>query len=351
MRIKNWRNAMLDQNSSIKSAIKSLNKNALQIILVVNASKQLVGTLTDGDIRRALIKNSNLKRSIKNIINKKPIVAYKSTSQLKINNLMFENDIRHLPIISKQNKKIFDLRFQNDDKKIKKIDNKFIIMAGGRGKRLMPYTKNCPKPMLLLQNKPILEHILIKAKLEGFSNFLISVNYLKKKIKKYFKNGSNWDIKINYIDEKIPMGTAGSLSLLKPEPKLPFILCNADIVTDLKFSEIINYHASNKADVTVVVKIFEMNNPYGVVKLSGNKIKGFKEKPIFKSYVNAGVYVINPSILKFVKNNKKKYLDINELIEKILIKSKKVLAFPAYEKWQDIGNIKNYNKEKKTKNF
>ena len=143
------------------------------------------------------------------------------------------------------------------------------------------------------------------------------------------------------------MGTAGSLSLLKPKPKIPFILCNADMVTDLKFSEIINFHKLNKVDVTVVVKIFEINNPYGVVKLSGNKIKGFKEKPIFKSYINTGVYVINPTVLNFIKN--KSYLDINELIEKILLKSKKVIAYPAYEKWQDIGNIKNYKKEKNKK--
>ena len=347
MKKKVWKKTLLDQNSSIKSAIKTLNKNALQIVLVTKNKNQLVGTLTDGDIRRALIKDSNLNRSIKNIINKKPIVAFETTSGSEINYLMASKNIRHLPIISEKNQRIIDLKFQNEKMKIKNIKNKFIIMAGGKGKRLLPYTKNCPKPMLAIQNKPILEHILIKAKNEGFNNFIFSVNYLKKKIIKYFGDGSNWNVKINYLQEKIPMGTAGSLSLLKPKPKIPFILCNADMVTDLKFSEIINFHKLNKVDVTVVVKIFEINNPYGVVKLSGNKIKGFKEKPIFKSYINTGVYVINPTVLNFIKN--KSYLDINELIEKILLKSKKVIAYPAYEKWQDIGNIKNYKKEKNKK--
>ena len=144
----------------------------MQIVLVTNNFNQLVGTLTDGDIRRALIKNSNLNRSIKNIINKKPITAYNSTSKLKINNLMIENDIRHLPIISKKDKKVIDLKFQIESTKVRKIKNNFIVMAGGKGVRLLPYTKNCPKPMLTIQNKPILEHILIKAKTEGFNNFI-----------------------------------------------------------------------------------------------------------------------------------------------------------------------------------
>lgn len=345
----NWKNSILSQNASIKSAIKSLNKNALQIILAINNSKQFVGTLTDGDIRRALIKNSNLNRSIKKIINKKPIIAFKSTSEMKMKNLMIQNNIKQLPIISEKNKKILGLKTWSEQNFEKKIKNKFFIMAGGRGRRLMPYTKNCPKPMLKLRGKPILEHILTKAKIEGFHNFTLSINYLGNKIKTFFKNGSNWDVQINYINEKTPLGTAGSLFLLKPRPKEPFIVCNADIVTDIKFSEILNFHKVNKADITLAVKIFEMNNPYGVVKLNGNKISGFKEKPIFKSYVNAGVYVINPSIFNYIKLEKNQYLDINELILRLVKKSKRILAYPAYEKWQDIGKKKDYIKEKKKK--
>jgi dTDP-glucose pyrophosphorylase len=345
----NWKNSILSQNASIKLAIKSLNKNALQIILAVNDSKQFVGTLTDGDIRRALIKSTNLNRPIKNIINKKPIIALKTASEMKIRNLMVQNNIKQLPIISEKNKKILGLKIWSEKKfeKIKK--NKFFIMAGGKGRRLMPYTKNCPKPMLKLRGKPILEHIISKAKIEGFNNFTLSINYLGNKIKTFFKNGSNWDVQIDYINETTPLGTAGSLSLLKPRPKAPFIVCNGDIVTDIKFSEILNFHNLNDADITVAVKIFEMSNPYGVVKLNGNNISGFKEKPIFKSYVNAGVYVINPSIFNYFKFKKNKYLDINELIINLIKKSKKILAYPAYEKWQDIGKKKDYIKEKKKK--
>ena len=175
---------------------------------------------------------------------------------------------------------------------------KAMILASGFGKRIRPLTLNCPKPLLKFGDKPILEHIVLKAKSEGFNKFIFSINYLGHKINNFFSNGEDWNVKIKYIKENKPLGTAGSLSLLNPKPKKPFIVCNGDIVSDIRFENLLNFHKKNKSIATMAVKPHELQNPYGVVKVNGNTITNLKEKPISKSYINTGVYAFNPSVLK-----------------------------------------------------
>ena len=227
--MKNWKKALLDEDSTIRSAIKCLNESGLQVILVVNKKKKLIGTITDGDIRRKLLEGFSIKNSIKKIINKNCLTANPSISEYMMNKLMEINEIYQLPIVDK-NKKVIGLKVWRKTLISNQYENTIFIMAGGKGKRMLPYTKNKPKPLLFLGNKPVLEHILAKAKSEGFKNFIISTKYLGHMIRNYFKNGEKWNIKIKYVNENFFLGTAGALALLHPKPKLPFVVCNGDVV-------------------------------------------------------------------------------------------------------------------------
>tara|TARA_Y100000590_G_scaffold205350_2_gene232875 strand:+ start:10307 stop:11344 length:1038 start_codon:yes stop_codon:yes gene_type:complete len=342
--MKNWKKTLLNENSSIGSAIKSLNESELQIVLVVKKNLKLIGTITDGDIRRKLLSGHSIKSSIKKIINKNCLTVSRSTSDYIMNKLMEANDVYQLPIVDK-NKKVIGLKTWREPAISDQIENKIVVMAGGKGRRMLPYTKKYPKPLLVLGNKPILEHILIKAKSEGFKNFVLAINYLGHMIEKFFKNGNKLNVKIKYIKEKKPLGTAGALSLLNPKPKFPIIVCNGDVISDIRFRDLLDFHIKNRAHITVAVKPHELRNPYGVIEINGNKIIGLKEKPVSKSYINAGVYVLDPIVFKHFR--KVKYLDMVTLIKKLTKKTSRILAFPAYEYWADIGRPKDYFKVNK----
>ena len=342
----NLKKIILKENSTIKEAIENLEKSTFQIVLIVNKKKKLVGTITDGDLRRGLLKGLSLNNSIKNLINKKYFSSSNDASDDELNEIMIKNKIFHLPILDKK-KYILGLKVLREptNKNLKK--NTVVVMAGGKGSRMMPFTSKCPKPMLTIGDKPILEHILLKAKAEGFNKFVFSVNYLGYLIKNYFKDGSKWGVHIKYLNEKKPLGTAGSLSLLKPKPKIPFVVCNGDIISQIKFYDILSFHNKAKSMASMVVKPYELRNPYGVVEVSGNDIVTLKEKPISRTCVNAGVYAFDPKILNLIEKNK--YLDMNVFFKKLISKSKKVMAFPAYENWIDVGKPKDYRKAKKIK--
>ena len=340
---KNWKKTLLLENSTIRKVIKNLEKSALQIVLVIDKKKNLVGTITDGDIRRGLLNGLNISNPIKKLINKKPLIGSSTMSANTMNQIMQTNKINQLPIIDKS-KKIVGLYFWDAIKYSITQKSQVIIMAGGKGKRMMPHTKTCPKPLLPVGGKPILEHILLKARSEGFNNFIISINYLGEMIEDYFGNGSKWGVKIKYLKENMPLGTIGALSLIKNQPNFPFIVCNGDIISDIKYTDLLDFHIKNKAFGTVAVKPYEIKNPYGVVKIDGNQIVDIEEKPIIKSHVNTGVYVFSPKIINEIKKNK--YLDMNILIQKLLGKMKKIIAYPAYEPWLDIGKPKDLKKNK-----
>jgi len=347
--MRNWKKTLIKKNSSIRSAIKSLSDSGFQIALVVSNDLKLIGAITDGDIRKGLLNGLSTNHSINKIVNRNCITASPSTSEHMMKKIMQKNTILQLPLVDK-NQKVIGLKVWDEllfDKQEKQIKNKIMIMAGGKGKRMLPYTRKCPKPLLRLANKPILEHILIRAKSEGFDNFVFSINYLGHMIKNFFENGKNWGVHIKYIEEKFPLGTAGSLSLLNPKPRLPFIVCNGDIISEIRFKKLLNFHIENKAIATMVVKPHELRNPYGVVKTKGNGIVDLKEKPISRSYINAGVYIFDPIVLKYLKKNKA--LDMNMLFQSLIRKSKKVIAYTAYESWSDVGkptDLKKINKMK-----
>lgn len=330
---------IISPNASVRDAISTIEKSGVQIALAVKSGK-LIGTVTDGDIRRAFLNKSiKLDDSITEIINKKfTFINEKNNKKKDVILKMKQEDLRHIPVIDNKGY-LKDLFFINDLLNFGEASNEIVIMAGGKGLRLGKLTKNCPKPMLKINNKPILEIILEQCANQGFKKFHISVNYLKEQIKKYFKNGSNFNVKINYLEEKSFLGTAGSLNMFKKKPTEPFLVINGDVLSKINLKNLIDFHNDHSSDITICVKEYISKIPYGIIDINGYEVNSLKEKPTITNHINAGIYLINPDILKLLPKNK--YFEMTDLINLAKEKKYKINAFPIYEYWQDLGYPEN----------
>ena len=335
-----WHRAVLTEKASIKDAIENLVASSLQIILIIDSNNVLLGVVNDGDIRRGVLRGLSLEDSIKDVINRQPLVVDKNTSTESVLHLMNVNVFHAIPIVDK-NRHVLGLHLLNEMIMPKKHNNQMIIMAGGKGTRLLPKTKDCPKPLLPVNGKPMLEHIILGAKEEGFHRFVLAVYYLGDMIKDYFGNGDLWGIKIEYLDEEMPLGTAGAISLLEERPKLPVIVTNADIISDIRYSGLLEYHNKHKDScATMGIRLYETQHPFGVVKTEGAEIIGFEEKPIIRTYVNAGVYVLESKALDFLEKNQ--YCDMPSLFNRLQEEKLRTIVYPIHESWNDIGRIEEY---------
>jgi len=334
--------SIIKKNNSIKDAIKNLSVTSLQICFVCEG-KKLLGTVTDGDIRRSILKKVSLETQVNTIMNKN-YISISSNSSKKAKTLMSLNKINQIPVIDKK-KNLINVFFSETIEGPVQYENPVIIMAGGFGKRLMPITKNCPKPLLPVMGKPLLEHIITRLKNEGFKNIYLSVHYLANMIKDYFGNGQNFGVNISYIDERVPLGTAGCLTKFKPKNEKDFIVCNGDVLTDIPFDQLLEYHLKNKSTATMAVREYYWKHPFGVIKTNGVNIKTITEKPIEKTYVNAGIYVFNNKILKAIKKEKK--IEMPQLFRILKKKKYKTIVFPMFENWLDIGDTKEYERAQK----
>ena len=271
-------NSIIKSNFSIIEAIKVIENCGLRLAFVVDENLILLGVVSDGEIRRAILRGVNLTTSVSEIMNVKFHFATQKTSKKEILDKMHTFKIDYIPCID-ENKKLIDFYSYDDLSHSKPLDNFVVIMAGGEGKRLRPLTENCPKPMLRIKNKPILEILLEQFQGNGFKNFYISVNYLKENIIDYFKDGSHLGLNINYIEEEKPLGTIGSLSLIKPKPNQDLIVVNGDVLTKIDYSNLLDFHKKNNAIATVCLREFQTTIPYGVVDIKNTEIKKFLEKP------------------------------------------------------------------------
>lgn len=342
---RNWKKTLIKSNRNIRDAIKTLEIAELQVLLVVDDNNKFKGTVTDGDIRRGLIKGLTLETKIFEIMNTNSVLAPPDTDEETAKQLMVTNSIMQLPIVDKK-RNIKDLFLLSEYLSVKKRSNPFIIMAGGKGLRLRPLTKKTPKPMLKVNGKPILEWIIINAKKQGFNNFYLITNYLSKVIEDYFKNGKKFGVKIKVIKEDQFLGTIGGLYFAKKFIKENFILTNGDIVSDIKYDEVLEFHDNLNSDATLAVNPYYQKISFGVIKTDGIKVKEITEKPIEKKYINAGVYVFKKEILKYIK--KKEYLDVTNFINNLIMNKKKINAFALHENWNDIGIRENLEKLKKS---
>lgn len=330
----NWKKTILSPTASIKDAAENLTKSALKICLVIDSDGKLFGTLTDGDIRRGLLSGMTFASSIAEIVKKTPLVVPEGISPDVVREIMAANQIHHVPEVDKEGH-ILSLHTWDEFFAPKYLNNLMIIMAGGKGTRLRPHTESCPKPMLPVGGKPMLQHIIERAKLDGFTNFIISVHYLGHVIQDYFGDGSTFRVNIQYIRESEPLGTAGALSLLNSIPDLPFIVSNGDVITDIRYGELLGFHIRHNAIATMAVRLHEWQHPFGVVQINGLEISGFEEKPISRTHINAGVYALNPAALNFL--DKKSHCDMPTLFERLQAQSQRIVAYPMHEPWLDVG--------------
>jgi dTDP-glucose pyrophosphorylase/CBS domain-containing protein len=339
--MKNIKKIKISLNTTIKKALSVISNGGIKIAIVVDKKNKLIGTLTDGDIRRGFLKGLSLNSSIKSIVFKNPLVAKKNEIKEKLLRIAVSKMIYQIPVVS-QNGKVIGIYLLNELIKVKnEYSNQVVIMAGGKGMRLRPLTKNIPKPMLKVGNKPILQNIIENFKKNGFKNFTICVNYKSKIIKDYFGDGKKFDVKINYIQEKKRMGTAGALSLLKKKFTMPIFVMNGDLLTNLDFAKIIDFHNEHNAKATMCVAEYNFTSPYGEVMRDNENIISINEKPNHKFFVNAGIYLLDPQCLNLVT---KKYYDIPSLFRKIISKEYKTVSFPLGEYWLDIGRMNDFKK-------
>ena len=333
-----WRNALIMEDASIEDAITRLNEAAIQIVVVVDSDGTFIGTITDGDIRRALLRGLNVKDKIDSVYSKSALVVPPDIRADSILQLMRANRIHHLPVVD-EFRKVIGMHLWDGLSAAEERDNILVVMAGGLGTRMLPHTDNCPKPLLPVAGRPILEHIIERAHADGFTHFILAVRYLANMIEDYFGDGSKWGVKIEYIHEEEPLGTAGALSLMSHNG-LPFIVTNGDVLTDIKYGELLEFHMRNQAEATMAVHMYEWQHPFGVVHTEGVNIVGFEEKPIYRSHVNAGVYALNPSTLSLIPPNT--HCDMPTLFESIQLEGDRAIVYPMHEPWLDVGRPADY---------
>jgi dTDP-glucose pyrophosphorylase len=329
-----WRKALLSPAATIQQAISNLDESGLQIVLVVNAEGLLQGSVTDGDVRRGLLRGLSLESPVDQIMSLNPLVVPPEMGRDVVLHLMHANKIHQIPVVD-ATRCVTGLHLWDEVQDTSERTNTMVIMAGGLGKRLLPLTEDCPKPMLSVGGKPILELIIERAKSDGFVNFVLSVHYLGHMIEEYFGDGQRWGVNISYLHEDSPLGTAGAISLLSPRPALPFLVTNGDVLSDIRYGEMLDFHLRHGALATMAVRLHEWQNPFGVIRTDGIRIIGFDEKPVYRTHVNAGIYVLDPMVLDELVVGAQ--CDMPTLFERVQQKGEGTIAYPMHEPWLDVG--------------
>lgn len=336
-----WKEILVAPDFTIMQTMKLIDESALQFAVVIDENMRILGTVTDGDIRRGLLKGIPLDASIQKVMNEYPVFEKEGSPLYYYKAFMKRMKLKQLPIVN-QEKQVQNVLFIDGLTQGIQKENTVVLMAGGLGTRLRPLTDHVPKPMLRIGEQPILETIIESFKSYGFVNFVLTVNYKKEVVKEYFQDGAHLDVHISYIEETNRLGTAGALSLLVEEQKSPLLVMNGDLLTKVNFDQLLNFHNETKSDATMCVREHEYQIPYGVLQTDNHRLISIEEKPIIKNFVNAGIYVLSPEVLKYVPENE--YLDMPDLFEQLLKIRKEVSAFPLREYWLDIGRMDDYQK-------
>jgi dTDP-glucose pyrophosphorylase len=325
---------------SIEDAMGVINRGNVRIACVVDVNNRLLGTLNDGDIRRGILKGKRLSDSINDVYHTDAIFADESTTEEKLLNLCLQKQINQIPVID-NNKKIVDLFVLNDPLSRKQYENNVVLMVGGLGTRLRPLTDNTPKPMLKVGGKPILQTIVEGFAKSGFANISMCLGYKSNAIKNFFQDGSEFGVNIDYVVEDKRMGTAGALTLLTKKLDKPFFVMNGDLLTNVDYENMLDFHSSNDSKATMCVREYDVEVPYGVVSTINEEITSIKEKPIHRFFVNAGIYLLEPGCVDLIP--KGEFYDMPSLFDKLISNNEKVVSFPLKEYWIDIGQMDDFN--------
>ncbi len=338
--VNNWLSITINEEDSFSVALKIMSIGGYQLCLVRKSDGKLAGMVTDSDIRKALLRGITLETKVSNVMNKYPLVVSPDLGEAEAHQLMLINHFFHIPIVNSYGK-LVGLHVAHQLRSAPNLSETLVIMAGGKGKRLMPLTQNIPKPMLPVRGKPILEHIIEKAKRDGFQKIIISVNYLAKNIISHFGSGEDHGISIDYIKENKPLGTAGALSMLPENIRNNnIVVTNGDVITDVAYSDLLNPVKTESANGVMAVRLQEWQNPFGVVNSEGSKLLSIEEKPINRHQVNAGMYSLDPELINLLIPEK--YCDMTDLFSLGLQKGLKLNIFPIHESWLDIGRMEDY---------
>jgi dTDP-glucose pyrophosphorylase len=334
--MKNWRDALISDSSTLRDAVTRMSDTGWQIAVVTDPSDRLLGVLTDGDIRRAMLQSRDLSTGIASVMNPNPVVMDFLTPLSTIRAKMRDRGFHYIPLVD-SNGGVQGIVSIDELVGVEDRPNPVVIMAGGLGKRLHPLTENFPKPMLTVGDKPILETIVSSFAQQGFRNIHLSVNFRSDIVEAHFGTGEEFGVNITYLHESQPLGTAGALSLLPTTDDLPVIVMNGDLLTHMSGDTLLKYHLQNSADATMVVRKTTFDLPYGVVSVENTTISQISEKPKQEFLVNAGIYVINSDVIRSIAKNT--YLDMPTLFNNLIADKRKIVAFPLYEYWIDIGRL------------
>ena len=343
------KNLTIHSQASIKEAMEALDRTAEKVLLVVDDGQKLIGALTDGDIRRHILKEQDLTGTIENAFNKNPIFVFKEDVDTgKVVKILTKNKINLIPILDQSRRvidyitweKVFGNNKRSEDQR---LDVPVVIMAGGRGTRLEPFTKVLPKPLIPVGEKPVIDHIIDRFRAYGASEFYLTVHHMSKILRAYFEE-KNPDYSIGFAEEDEPRGTAGSLTLLKDKLNRPFFVSNCDIIIEADYADLYRFHAKNSYDITLVASARQYNIPYGICELNGSgSLKRIEEKPEYNFLVNAGMYVLNPNVIDLIPD--KKLFHITHLMEKVRENKGTIGVYPISEKaWIDVGQWAEYRK-------
>lgn len=327
---------IIQKQISLQSCIKYLDKNVNGIIILINSYRRVLGIVTDGDVRKAILNGLTLNTNFSIFMNRKYIFT-KSLDENKYFEILEKNLINHLILLNKD-RSFKAVIFNNlNQKKSNLSELTAFILAGGKGTRLYPLTNNSPKPMLKVNDTPILELIINNLHSYGLKDFNISINYLKNIIKNYFKSFKNKNYSINFIEEKKPLGTIGSLSLLNINKikSNEILVVNGDVITDINYFEFYKFYQKSKSDLCIASKLYSTQIPFGVLKTDKEIILDISEKPEIHNFISAGTYIISKKVQRLISKNK--YMDMNDLIRLAIHKKYKTTCFPIHENWADIG--------------
>ena len=339
--MKEWKNAVVTPGATIRETLRIIDLSVTQIALVVDSDGRLTGTVTDGDIRRGLLRGLILDDSVELVANTHPIVAHAGDDPSTIQRIMRNRSVYQIPIVDEKCC-LVGLELLKEYLVETKHDNIVVLMAGGLGTRLKPLTETCPKPLLQVGGKPILEIILESFKFQGFRRFAIAVNYMAEMIEGYFGDGTSWEVDISYLRERSRLGTAGALRLLPELPSQPIIVMNGDLLTKVNFKNLLDYHSESKTKATLCVREYDIKVPFGIVEVKENHLVALHEKPVQKFFVNAGVYVLEPDVIKKIPPNKP--YDMTSLLEGMVAQGDHPAVFPIREYWLDIGQADDYQR-------
>jgi dTDP-glucose pyrophosphorylase/CBS domain-containing protein len=337
---------------SIRHVIACIDRNEKGIVLVTDDQGHLIGTITDGDIRRTVLGRHSIDAPVNELLKRKesssplyaePVTALAGTDNATLLKLMQEREIRQIPLLD-EGSRVVGLVTLDELLPNQILPLQAVIMAGGYGARLRPLTEDVPKPMLPIGDRPLMELIIGQLRRTGIQRVNIATHYLPEKIKEYFGDGSDFGIELSYVNEDRPLGTAGALGLMEP-PENPLLIINGDILTRVNFKAMLDFHRENKAALTVAVRKYDMNVPYGVIESEGAAVRALVEKPLLNFLVNAGIYLLEPAVHRYIPNNR--HLNMTDLIQRLIDDGQMVASFPIMEYWLDIGNNVDYAQAQK----